>query len=118
MGNSNATVPVLLTKPPMADVTSITIMKRRISLLPASFSMRELIILARPVWKMAPPTTNRPTIIITTELENPDKASAGVRISHSNKAISAQSATTSERTFPFTKKMTESNKITTVVITV
>ena len=49
IGNSRATVPVLLTKPPMAEVTSITRIKRHISLLPTSFNMLELIIFARPV---------------------------------------------------------------------
>ncbi len=80
IGSINATVPVLLTKPPIPAVTSITNKKRRVSLFPANFRIRELIIFAKPVWKIAPPTTNKPTIIITTELEKPDKASAGVRI--------------------------------------
>jgi len=66
MGNIRATVPVLLTKAPMADVTIITSRNRRRALPPASFMMRPLIIFAKPVWNIAPPTTNRPTIIITT----------------------------------------------------
>ena len=80
IGSIRATVPVLLTKAPMAEVTAMMRINRRSSLFPASLRMRELSILASPVWKMAPPTTNRPTIIMTTELENPDKASSGVRI--------------------------------------
>jgi len=79
IGSIRATVPVLLTKAPIAEVTSITNRNNRNSLFPASFKMRELIIFANPVWKIAPPTTNSPTIIITTELEKPDKASSGVR---------------------------------------
>jgi len=49
IGSIKATVPVLLTKAPMAEVTSITSKKSFSSLLPASFKMRELIILASPV---------------------------------------------------------------------
>lgn len=66
---------------------------------------------------MAPPTTKRPIIIITTEFENPDNASAGVNISHNNNAMSAHSATTSERSFPFTKNITENSKIAIVTTT-
>ena len=66
IGSMRATVPVLLTKAPMNPVTSITSRKSLVSLLPASFRIFELIILASPVWKIAPPTTNRPIIIITT----------------------------------------------------
>jgi hypothetical protein len=117
IGKSRATVPVLLTKPPMADVTSITNMKSRISLFPASVRIRELIFLASPVWNIAPPTTKSPIIIITTEFEKPDNASSGVRMPKSTNAMSAHSATTSERTFPFTKNMTESSRIIVVIIT-
>ena len=73
-----ATVPVLLTNAPMNDVTTITRMKRRVSLFPARRMSFELIIFARPVWNMAPPTTNSPTIIMTEVLEKPEKASFGV----------------------------------------
>jgi hypothetical protein len=38
-------------------------------------------------------------------------------MSHNSNAISAHRATTSERTLPFTKKNTDSNKITLVAIT-
>ena len=80
IGSIKATVPVLLTNAPMADVASITNKKSRNSLFPASFNILLLIILASPVWKIPPPTTKRPTIMITTELENPESASSGVRI--------------------------------------
>ena len=80
IGSIRATVPVLLTKAPMAEVTSMTSRNSLVSLLPASFRILELIILASPVWKMAPPTMNRPAIMITTELEKPESASAGVSI--------------------------------------
>ena len=49
IGIISATVPVLLTKAPIEAVTMMTSRKRRVSLLPARFRMRELIILARPV---------------------------------------------------------------------
>ena len=80
IGSMRATVPVLLTNAPMAEVTSMTSRNSRVSLLPASFRILELIILASPVWNMAPPTMNRPAIMITTELEKPESASAGVSI--------------------------------------
>ena len=80
MGNMRATVPVLLTKAPMADVTSMTRRKRRNSLVPASLRILLLIIFASPVWKIAPPTTNNPTIMITTEFEKPERPSSGVRM--------------------------------------
>ena len=49
IGSISATVPVLLTKAPMAEVPSMTSKKRRVSLFPASLSNLELIILANPV---------------------------------------------------------------------
>ena len=49
IGSIRATVPVLLTKAPMAEVPSMTSKKSRVSLFPASLSNLELIILANPV---------------------------------------------------------------------
>ena len=49
MGSISATVPVLLTNAPIAEVTNITRKNRRISLFPASLRIRELIIFASPV---------------------------------------------------------------------
>ena len=49
IGSINATVPVLLTNAPIAEVTNITNRNRRISLVPASLRIRELIIFANPV---------------------------------------------------------------------
>ena len=49
IGSIRATVPVLLTKPPIRAVTSITIRKRRVSLVPASLITCPPIIFARPV---------------------------------------------------------------------
>lgn len=86
-----------------------------VSLFPASRSIFELIILANPVWNMAPPTTKSPIIMITTELEKPDKASSGVSIWQTSSATSAQSATKSERTFPFTKNIAESTSMPIVI---
>ena len=111
-----ATVPVLLTNAPMREVTTITSMKSFVSLLPASFISLELIIFASPVWKMAPPTTKRPTIIIMTLFENPERASAGSSIPRTINATSEHNATISERTFPLMKKNTERRSMTTVSI--
>ena len=80
IGNINATVPVLLTNAPINAVASITSRNKRNSLFPESFSRRPLIIFAKPVWKIAPPTTNKPIIMMTTELEKPDNPSSGVNI--------------------------------------
>ena len=65
---------------------------------------------------MAPPTTNSPTIIITTELENPDRASWGVSIPVSSRATRAHNATRSERTLPMAKNTAERTKIMMVVV--
>ena len=78
IGSMRATVPVLLTKAPMKAVTSITSRNSLVSLVPASFMTCPPIILASPVWKIPPPTMNRPTIMITVEFENPASPSAGV----------------------------------------
>ena len=104
IGSIRATVPVLLTNAPIAEVAIITRRKSLISLLPASFSIRELIILARPVWKMAPPTTKRPIIMITTLFEKPERASSGVSTPVTIKAIREHNATMSDLTLPDTKK--------------
>ena len=115
MGSSSATVPVLLTNAPIVEVTAISRMKSRNSLFPANLSILLLIILASPVWKIAPPTTNSPIIIITIGFENPDKASSGVRIWNTSSRISAQSATRSERIFPFMKKIAARTRMIRVI---
>ena len=102
MGIIRATVPVLLTKAPMIAVTSITSMKRAMSLPPASDIIFRLAALASPVWSMPPPTTNSPTIIITTGLEKPANASAGVSIPQSIITTSAHRATMSALSLPMT----------------
>ena len=113
-----ATVPVLLTNAPMNDVTAITRMKRRVSLFPARRISLELIIFASPVWKMAPPTTNRPTIIMTAVLEKPEKASfdVGSRMPIMTSSASAQRATISERILPDMKKTIVNIKVASVPI--
>jgi hypothetical protein len=111
-----ATVPVLLTKAPITEVTPITIRKSFVSLFPANFISLELIILARPVWKIAPPTTNRPTIIIITLLEKPERASSGVSTPARSNVARAERATISERTLPLMKKTTDNNKTRIVII--
>ena len=99
-----AIVPVLLTNAPIAEVTTMIMTSSRVSFVPASWSILLLTIFASPVWKIPPPTTNKPTIIMTTELENPDSASPGVKMSHSINRISAPTATRSERTLPDMKR--------------
>ncbi len=116
IGSISATVPVLLTKAPIVPVTSITRRNSLVSLVPAKAIILLLIILARPVWKIAPPTTNRPTIMITTEFEKPERASSGVSIWQSSKASRAHNATRSERTFPLTKSAADISRITSVAI--
>ena len=116
IGSMRATVPVLLTNMPIAEVTVITRRKRRSSLFPARVITLLPIIFARPVWNIPPPTMNRPTIIITVVFENPDRASAGVRIWHRSSARRAHRATRSERTFPLTNKAAEINNIISVAI--
>ena len=54
-------------KAPMAAVTTMRSMNRRSSLSPAIDRIFPLIFFASPIWKIAPPTTNRPTIIMTTD---------------------------------------------------
>ncbi|CEN47302.1 hypothetical protein CCAND95_90028 [Capnocytophaga canis] len=54
--------------------------------------------------KIPAPTTKSPTIIMTTEFENPASASSGESILKNIKHSKAQTATKSERTFPCIKK--------------
>ena len=75
IGIINATVPVLLTKAPITAVTTISSKNNPNSLSPANVISLPEAFFARPVCTMAPPTTNNPTIIMTTGFENPDKAS-------------------------------------------
>ena len=100
MGIMRATVPVLLTKAPMKDVTSITRRKVMVSL-PRESAMSLLpVSLARPVCMMAPPTTKSPIIMMTMGEEKPARASAGVRIPRTSRAARAVSATMSALTLP------------------
>ena len=115
IGSISATVPVLLTKAPMKDVTSITSTNSFHSLPPAAVIIRPLIFLASPVRKIPPPTMNSPAIIITIELEKPERASAGVSIPHNINASRLQSATISERMRPFMKSTTDIARIVSVI---
>ena len=115
IGSITATVPVLLTKAPIRAVTSITRTKSTFSFLPPIRRIRLLIILARPVRKMPAPTTNSPTIIITTGLAKPESASAGVSMPNISKASRAQSATISDLTLPLMKKTHETISIASVI---
>lgn len=115
IGNIKATVPVLLTKAPIIDVTPTTSKKSFISLLPDRDRRRAPIIFASPVWKIAPPTTNSPIIIITIELENPDKDSSVVSIPETESVVSAINATTSERILPQAKKEAANKRVRIVI---
>ena len=115
MGSMRATVPVLLTKPPMADVNTMTKRNSFSSLLPAKLVILPPIFLARPVCSTAPPTMNNPAIIMTTGLEKPDRASLVVRLPVSNRQISAQSAMMSERTRPTAKRTAVTRRMIRVV---
>ena len=115
-GIMRAIVPVLLTKPPITAVVNITRRNMKVSFPPASFIRRWLMALANPVWKMAPPTTKRPTIMMTTLDENPANASVGVRMPKIRRAAMAHTATTSERRRPMMNMVTETARITNVVI--
>ena len=117
IGSIKATVPVLLTKAPINAVTSMTSKNSLSSLSPAKFIILPLIFLARPVWNIAPPTTNNPTIMITTGLEKPDKASAGDNMPNIINANRAHRATRSERTLPIAKN-TAATRRTIIVVTI
>ena len=69
------------------------------SLFPARRSILLLIILANPVLKIAPPTTNNPTIMMTIGLEKPESASSGVSMLNTINKTRAHRATRSERNF-------------------
>lgn len=116
MGIIRATVPVLLTKAPINAVASMTTMNVKVSLPFAIFISLLPTVCASPVRRMAPPTTNRPTIMATIVDENPARASVGVRIPVQSKVANAEMATTSERMRPQTKKATV--RIRTINVTV
>ena len=116
IGSIRATVPVLLTNMPIAEVTIMTRRKSLSSLFPASAITLLPIIFARPVWKIPPPTMNRPIIMITVVLEKPERASAGFRIWHKRRARRAHIATRSERTLPVTKSIADIRSIIKVAI--
>lgn len=115
IGSISATVPVLLTNAPMPAVTSMVNTSRRNSLLPASFMILPPIILARPVRKMAPPTTKSPTIITTMELEKPESACSGLKIPNIIRQSREHSATRSERILPWTNKTADTPRMRSVV---
>src|SRR5574344_3027421 len=102
IGIISATVPVLLTKAPMRAVTTTTSKNIAVSLLPASCIILWLAALPSPVCNMAPPTTNSPTIITTTGLENPANASVGVSMPQSNITTNEHKATMSALSLPAT----------------
>ena len=64
---------------------------------------------------MPPPTTNSPIIMMIMELENPERASAGVNILNNIKRISAHKATRSERILPLMKRITATAKMVNVM---
>ena len=74
-------------------------------------------VLARPVWNTAPPTTKRPIMMTTAELEKPDKASFGEMTPVSSRAAMEQSATMSERTLFMTNATIVATNVKTVMPT-
>ena len=116
IGSMRATVPVLLTNAPIKAVTIMINMNNFNSLFPARRSILLLIILANPVLKIAPPTTNNPTIMMTIGLEKPESASSGVSMLNTINKTRAHRATRSERNFPLTKKTADRASIISVVI--
>src|SRR5690554_598418 len=100
IGNIKATVPVLLKNQPIKTMTKKTTIKRVTSLLPANLTMRVPMVLASPVLNTAPPTINRPTIIITIEFENPERASEALSVPEIIKRVVAEIATMSARILP------------------
>lgn len=100
MGIIRATVPVLLTKAPIVEVVSMTSRKAFVSLPFAMPIMRSPAARARPVCRIAPPTTKSPAIMMTTEEEKPDKASVGVRMPDRMSTTRADKATISLLTRP------------------
>ncbi len=116
IGSMSATVPVLLTNAPIKAVAPITNKNSLSGLSPPSVSNFAPMILARPVLKIAPPTTNRPIIMITIGLEKPDKASEVLSIPANASTSNAIRATMSERSFPHTKNIAVSKSVTSVSI--
>ena len=115
-GIMRATVPVLLTNAPITDVTTITVINRRVSFVPAKRTILLPSFWARPVCNTAPPTTNNPTIIITTGFEKPANASSGVRIPKINNKTRPPNATRSERTLPMANNIADTTRIIIVII--
>ena len=111
IGRSMATVPVLLTKAATTAVTDITTKKRFFSLVPAKRRKRPAIYFANPVWKIAPPTTKRKTIMMTAVLAKPLSAALGVTIPHSMSAAIQPRATMSDLILPIKKKMIVTKKM-------
>ena len=95
IGIIRATVPVLLTKAPIADVASMTSKNALVSLPFAMPIIRLPTARARPVWSMAPPTTKSPVIMMTTDEEKPEKASDGVSMPERMSTTRAVKATMS-----------------------
>ena len=116
MGIMSATVPVLLTKAPMKEVTSITSRKVTVSL-PRDSAMSLLpVSLASPVCMMAPPTTKSPIIMMTMGEEKPESASAGVRMPKTSNDAKAVSATMSALTLPQMNMATVRNRMMRVIV--
>lgn len=115
MGIINATVPVLLTKAPIKDVLSITSKNALRSLPLASDIIRLPPSRARPVCNNAPPTTNNPTIIITTGEANPARASEGESTPVNINTHKAATAVTSLRHLPHINIATVSVKVIIVI---
>ena len=115
MGSISATVPVLLTNPPIRPVARTTTRNRRVGLPLPRRDSRAPIIFASPVLKMAPPTINSPTIMMTIGFENPDRASCVVRMPVRVSTSKAIRAMISARILPHTKPAAASTRVTRVM---
>lgn len=71
---------------------------------------------ASPVRSMPPPTMKSPAIMITTGLENPARASDGVSIPSSSRAITAHRATMSGRSLLVANSNAEMDSMVSVAI--
>ena len=106
IGMKIATIPVELMNAPVRPTVSMSRVTRRVSLVPPTRINHSPTANATPVVTSASPTTKSPAIMITTDFENPARASGTLTISPSMRASRTRSATTSRRTRPLANRTT------------
>ena len=104
-GMKIATTPVELIKAPSPATVSIKKTSILVSLLPATLTSHEPILVATPVRTRPSPIINRAAIRITLGSLKPEKASGRVKVPLSTKATITSSATASMRTLPVAKRI-------------